>query len=72
MAIPFLKEHNITYYNPQQPNWVPEMIELEHQAKQTSKVSLTKLSWVVQQVPIRDFIHHNQILSTIVIRFHPP
>lgn len=30
----------ITYYNPQQSNWVPEMIELEHQAKQTSQIIL--------------------------------
>ena len=37
-AIPFLKSQGITYYNPQQSNWVPEMIELEHQAKQTSQV----------------------------------
>ena len=44
MAIPYLKEHNITYYNPQCPNWVPEMIELEHQAKQTSSVVLMVLS----------------------------
>ncbi len=38
IAIPFLKQHGITYYNPQQSNWVPEMIELEHQAKTTSQV----------------------------------
>ena len=37
-AIPYLKNHGITYYNPQQSNWVPEMIELEHQAKQTSQI----------------------------------
>ena len=43
-AIPFLKSKGITYYNPQQPNWVPEMIELEHQAKQTSKVLLFVIS----------------------------
>ncbi len=40
VAIPFLKGHEVTYYNPQQLNWVPEMIELEHQAKQTSQVML--------------------------------
>jgi len=39
-AIPHLKSQNITYYNPQQANWVPEMIELEHQAKQSSRVLL--------------------------------
>ena len=33
-AIPYFKSQGITYYNPQQSNWVPEMIELEHQAKQ--------------------------------------
>lgn len=38
VAIPALKAHGITFYNPQQSNWVPEMIELEHQAKQTSQI----------------------------------
>ena len=38
IAIPHFKSHGITFYNPQQSNWVPEMIELEHQAKQTSEV----------------------------------
>ena len=37
-AIPYLKTQGITFYNPQQSNWVPEMIELEHQAKQTSQI----------------------------------
>lgn len=31
VAIPHLKGRGITFYNPQQANWVPEMIELEHQ-----------------------------------------
>ena len=39
-AIPYLKSQSITYYNPQQANWVPEMMELEHQAKQSSRVLL--------------------------------
>jgi hypothetical protein len=39
-AMPSLKSLGITYYNPQQSNWVPEMIELEHQAKQTSQIIL--------------------------------
>jgi len=37
-AIPQLKGEGITFYNPQQANWVPEMIELEHQAKVTSTI----------------------------------
>ena len=31
VAIPHLKGQGITFYNPQQANWVPEMVELEHQ-----------------------------------------
>ena len=31
IAIPHFKSQEITFYNPQQANWVPEMIELEHQ-----------------------------------------
>jgi len=37
-AIPHFKSQGITFYNPQQANWVPEMIELEHQAKVTSHI----------------------------------
>ena len=51
-AIPHFKSQGITFYNPQQGNqshqittnhlvaakWVPEMIELEHQAKVTSHI----------------------------------
>jgi len=38
VAIPHFKSQGITFYNPQQANWVPEMIELEHQAKVTSQI----------------------------------
>lgn len=40
LAIPHFKSHGITFYNPYNPTitWVPEMIELEHQAKQTSQI----------------------------------
>ena len=44
VAAPYLRSHGITFYNPQQSNWVPEMIELEHQAKQTSQVILMVLN----------------------------
>lgn len=43
VAIPHLKGRGITFYNPQQANWVPEMIELEHQAKVSSQI----LFWVL-------------------------
>merc|ERR1719187_773197 len=38
LAIPHFKTEGITFYNPQQANWVPEMIELEHQAKMTCQI----------------------------------
>lgn len=38
IAIPFLKEANITFYNPQVPSWGPELLELEDQAKEASEV----------------------------------
>jgi len=38
VAIPHFKSQGITFYNPQQANWKPEMIELEHQAKVTSQI----------------------------------
>ncbi|KAK2719830.1 uncharacterized protein LOC136037094 isoform X1 [Artemia franciscana] len=40
IAIPFLKQNKITYYNPQVNRWGPELIELEHQAKTTATVLL--------------------------------
>lgn len=43
IAIPYLKGEGMTFYNPQQDNWVPEMIELEHQAKNSSQI----LFWVL-------------------------
>ncbi|KAK2191809.1 hypothetical protein NP493_45g06016 [Ridgeia piscesae] len=38
VAIPFLKQHGITFYNPQVSNWRPELMEIEDQAKQTAEL----------------------------------
>lgn len=38
IAIPFLKKHGITFYNPQVSNWRPELMEMEDQAKQTAEL----------------------------------
>ena len=40
VTLTYFKSHGITFYNPYNPTitWVPEMIELEHQAKQTSQI----------------------------------
>ncbi|XP_052804281.1 uncharacterized protein LOC128234226 isoform X2 [Mya arenaria] len=37
IAIPYFKEHGITFYNPVQ-NWKPELMELEAQAKQMADI----------------------------------
>ncbi|XP_074654378.1 uncharacterized protein LOC141908293 [Tubulanus polymorphus] len=37
-AIPYLKKHNITFYNPQVAKWRPELIEIEEQAKSIAQV----------------------------------
>ncbi|XP_053402451.1 uncharacterized protein LOC123548397 isoform X2 [Mercenaria mercenaria] len=34
IAIPYFKDHGITFYNPQVQHWKPELMELEAQAKQ--------------------------------------
>ncbi|XP_025112006.1 uncharacterized protein LOC112574880 isoform X2 [Pomacea canaliculata] len=39
-AIPYLKQHNITFYNPQVNTWRPELIELEDRAKQVADLLL--------------------------------
>ncbi|KAL0276298.1 UNVERIFIED_CONTAM: hypothetical protein PYX00_003897 [Menopon gallinae] len=38
IAIPKLKEMNISYYNPQVSQWRPDLLELEYQAKENSAV----------------------------------
>jgi len=38
IAIPYFKQHRITFYNPQVSNWRPELIEVEDIAKQTAEV----------------------------------
>ncbi|KAK2585414.1 hypothetical protein KPH14_010083 [Odynerus spinipes] len=40
IAIPTLQRLGITYYNPQVPQWGPELIAQEYEAKQTARVLL--------------------------------
>jgi len=40
VAIPILSQHSISFYNPQRPDWDPQMIEIEDQAKQVADVLL--------------------------------
>lgn len=40
VAIPKLKSYGISYYNPQVTQWIPELIELENQAKENAKVMM--------------------------------
>lgn len=38
VAIPTLKKLGITFYNPQVSEWTPDLLELEHRAKEKAKV----------------------------------
>ncbi|XP_043070386.1 homeobox protein 5 isoform X2 [Drosophila grimshawi] len=38
VAIPALKELGISFYNPQVSDWTPDLIELEHRAKEKARV----------------------------------
>ncbi|KAH8376735.1 hypothetical protein KR093_001090 [Drosophila rubida] len=38
VAIPTLKELGISFYNPQVSDWTPDLIELEHRAKEKARV----------------------------------
>lgn len=38
VAIPYLEMNGISYYNPQITDWTPEVVSLEHTAKQKAKV----------------------------------
>ena len=71
-AIPYFKSQDITYYNPQQSNWVPEMIELEHQAKQTSQILFFVLNEmtrnVVSMIEVSYMAGHRRRL---IVMIHP-
>jgi len=38
VAIPRLKQHDVTYYNPQIENWTPDLIEVEEIAKENAQI----------------------------------
>ena len=38
VAMPALKKLGISYYNPQVSQWTPDLIELEHRAKEKARV----------------------------------
>lgn len=40
VAIPLFDSHSITYFNPQVKEWRPELMDLEHKAKESSNVLL--------------------------------
>lgn len=40
LAIPYLEMNGISYYNPQIENWTPEVVALEHRAKQDAQILL--------------------------------
>jgi len=74
LAIPHFKSQNITYYNPQQANWVPEMIELEHQAKVTSQILFFVINEqtrnVATMIEVAQFAGFNRRLI-VVLRPYP-
>ena len=35
-AIPYFQSRTISYYNPQVPNWTPDLVEIEHRAKESA------------------------------------
>ncbi|CAF0848553.1 unnamed protein product [Adineta ricciae] len=37
-AIPYFQSHSISYYNPQVPNWTPDLVEIEYRAKEDAPV----------------------------------
>lgn len=69
-AIPHLKSQGITFYNPQQANWVPEMIELEHQAKYSSQIMFYVLNEqtrnVASMVEVCQFAGSNRRLVVVL------
>lgn len=77
VAIPHLKAQGITFYNPQQANWKPEMVELEHQAKNSSQIlfwvlDTEKTRNVASMVEVSQFSGSNRRLIVVVSPFPGP
>jgi len=75
-AIPHFKGRGITFYNPQQANWVPEMIELEHQAKNSSQILFWVLNSatrnVASMVEVSQFAGSNRRLIVVLSPYPGP
>ncbi|CAF2092131.1 unnamed protein product [Rotaria magnacalcarata] len=37
-AIPYFQTHSVSYYNPQVANWTPDLVEIEHNAKESASL----------------------------------
>ncbi|CAF1176127.1 unnamed protein product [Rotaria sordida] len=37
-AIPYFQLHSVAYYNPQVANWTPDLVEIEHNAKESARL----------------------------------
>jgi len=75
-AIPHLKAQGITFYNPQQANWVPEMIELEHQAKVTSSILFyvlnTQTRNIGSMIEVSQYAGSNRRLIVVLNQYPGP
>jgi len=75
-AIPQLKGQGITFYNPQQANWVPEMIELEHQAKVTSTILFyvlnTQTRNIGSMIEVSQYAGSNRRLIVVLNQYPGP
>ncbi|ESN92803.1 hypothetical protein HELRODRAFT_185164 [Helobdella robusta] len=76
IAIPFLKKHGITYYNPQVCNWKPNLMELEDQAKQTAQLLFfvidNKTRSSASMVEVAYIAGCDRQLILVVKKFQPP
>ncbi|KAJ8300058.1 hypothetical protein KUTeg_021577 [Tegillarca granosa] len=85
IAIPFFKEHEITFYNPQVQNWRPELMELEDQAKQNADVlffvidnvtraiaSMIETAYLVGNFELNDLRRARKILVDLIERNSVP
>nr|CAH0111335.1 unnamed protein product [Daphnia galeata] len=73
IAIPLLKNWGLTYFNPQQvPQWGPELIEKEHQAKQTADVLFFVIDRQTRSVAtIVEAAYYTAAQKTFVLVIHP-
>ncbi|XKL67292.1 hypothetical protein PGB90_002783 [Kerria lacca] len=76
VAIPILEKCDISFYNPQVTDWSPELIELEHQAKENALILLyvidTETRNVVSLIETSHFLGNRRNVIIVLNSYQGP